>query len=333
MSHHVEMLIRSKKCGGIYRKAILLAYAARCNDDGSGAIVSKSRIAEEIECSRQTVHDTVEKLIKDGFLRWAKKKSMGHGYVVQYDLLLPKILCLPDAVSLKRPELDTYSEIAPSAQDQTVNCPELDSEVPASGHRSVQQADTCLAQVPLSSAAADASVPASVPAPASGWRADPWMVRIFEVAGPGLESPDKNYNVWLDLSGRLPLWRANGWDLETDIVPVITAKTAKPRAKGPMYTFRFLETDIAAYRARRAEPIAKLEPAHEGHFQGYGESAGAAGGTAGRQVHGSGAGPARSGYQPRSGNLAASKARVQRMREEAAGVSDQSKDWRDDWVA
>lgn len=263
MSEHVQHLIRSKRCGGIYRKAILMAYAARCNDDGSGAIVSKSRIAEEIECSRQTVHDTIEKLIAEGFLRWAKKRSMGHGYVVQYDLLLPKILCLPDSVSLKRPDLDTYAETTSSAQDQAVNCPELDSEVPTSGQGSVHPADTCLAKVPLSSASADASVPASAPATGTGWRADPWMVRIFAVAGPGLESPDKNYNVWLDLMGRLPLWRSNGWDLETDIVPVIAAKTAKPRAKGPMYTFRFLETDIAAYRARRAEPIAKSEAPNE----------------------------------------------------------------------
>lgn len=324
MSHHVETLIRSKKCGGIYRKAILLAYAARCNDDGSGACVSKARIADEIECSRQTVHDTVEKLITEGFLKSAKKRSLGHGYVMQYDLHLPKILGLPDTVTLKRPDMDTYAETTPSVQDQTVNCPELDSELPKSEQGSVKQADTVL-DLSTTSSADDTRTRNA------GWRADPWMVRIFEVAGPGLESPDKNYNVWLDLNSRIPLWKANGWDLEGDIVPVVMAKTAKPRAKGPMYSFRFIETDIAAYRNRRAEPLPEIVHETAALSRIDGGNAGAGSSRPGNHAHGARSQGA--GGQPRSGNLATSAAWLRRMREEAAGVPDESEDRRDDWVA
>lgn len=92
----------------------------------------------------------------------------------------------------------------------------------------------------------------------TGWRGHPWMARIFAVAGPGLADPDKNANLMLDLAGRITAWQSAGWNLETEILPVVRAKTSQTRDR-PMTNFRFLEEDIVRFRAQLRREPPKLE--------------------------------------------------------------------------
>lgn len=314
MSPVVESLVRSKRCGGIYRKAILMAFASRCNDDGTGAYPSKVRLAEEIECSRQTIHDTIEKLTNEGFLKPAGYVRTGHGKVVRYDLHLPKIMCLPDAITPKCPDMDIGSMPRPSAQEQAANCPELGSEVPRTEQRTVQLVDTKEDILLPSSASADARKDA--------------VDRILAVCGPGLADPARAPSVILTLTRRLSVWLER-YDLVEDILPVVQAKTARPR-QSPLRNFELLETDIAAHHAARTRPLPEIVHETTSITGGRGNGGAWAGGPGG---NGSGGHSSRSGGQSRTGNLAASRAWVQRLREEAVGVSDEPEDGRDDWVA
>lgn len=79
------------------RKAVLVAMADRANDDGSGIYVSKSRIAAELECSRETVRQAAISLESDGLLVTVGKKAGRRGYTVIYQISVRNIHLLTDA--------------------------------------------------------------------------------------------------------------------------------------------------------------------------------------------------------------------------------------------
>ena len=54
MSKRLVNLVYAKTCGGQTRKAVLVAMADRANDDGSGVWVSKTRLAAEVEVTRNS---------------------------------------------------------------------------------------------------------------------------------------------------------------------------------------------------------------------------------------------------------------------------------------
>lgn len=157
------------------------------------------------------------------------------------------------------------------------------------------------------------------------------MDRILKACGPGMLDPTKSPSPMLDLRARVGRW-LEAWSLEDEILPVVEAKTSGRRQR-PMSHFGFIEEDIAAFHATRLKPLPALELIHETAALSRidGGNAGAGPSRPGNHAHGARSQGA--GGQPRSGNLATSAAWLRRMREEAAGVPDESEDRRDDWVA
>lgn len=77
------------------RKAILAYCADRANDDGSSVYCSKVTISEEVECSKQTVIDTLRDFVAEGLMIEAGTRKCGNGYTVEYDMCVEAIAALP----------------------------------------------------------------------------------------------------------------------------------------------------------------------------------------------------------------------------------------------
>lgn len=96
MSRDVAKLVYSRKCGSMARKAVLAYFAERANDDGSDIWASKQRIADEIECTKQTVISTVKSLEADGLIAVTGHRKTQGGYTVIYRIDLTAIAALPE---------------------------------------------------------------------------------------------------------------------------------------------------------------------------------------------------------------------------------------------
>lgn len=276
MSRKLVDLVYSKRCGSMARKAILVAMADRANDDGSDIWVSKVRIAEEVECSKQTVISVIRELEADGLLKADGKRRCGHGYTVTYNIHVPAVLSLPDARD-RGPKLDPAQSNSGPVKNETG--PKLDpmrsnSELEGSnfGPQEVKPLDP---NRPITVVPSSSLVSAREREPSKSWSGHPWSRAIFEAAGPGLADPEKDHRVWLDLAGRLTAWEQAGWDLALDVLPVIAAKTAQPRQSGPYFTFRYLEADIATHRALRLRPAPTVEIIDEPATSRSGNTSGA----------------------------------------------------------
>lgn len=102
MSRIVATLVYSKRVGTMARKAIMAYCADRANDDGSGIWASKQRIADEIECSRQTVITAIRELVSEGLLSEIGRRKCKNGYTIEYNISLEAVRKLPDA----KPDID-----------------------------------------------------------------------------------------------------------------------------------------------------------------------------------------------------------------------------------
>ncbi len=122
MSRDVAALVYSRMAGSMARKGVLAYFAERANDDGSGIWASKQRIANEIECSKQTVITTVKGLIADGLIRETGQHKTRNGYTVIYCMNLQAIAALPAA---KR-EVEEVQIAATVSTGQKLARPELD---------------------------------------------------------------------------------------------------------------------------------------------------------------------------------------------------------------
>lgn len=123
MSNAVSTLVYSRLVGSMARKAVLGYFADRASDDGSGIWTSKQRIADEIECSKQTVITVIRGLIADGLVAEVGERRCGNGYTVEYRMVLEGIAALPlarpdDAPVQKRtgPKLDRSNGLTPRGQ-------------------------------------------------------------------------------------------------------------------------------------------------------------------------------------------------------------------------
>lgn len=99
MSRYVAALVYRKQVGSMARKAILAYCAERANDDGSGIWASKVTIAKEVECTKKTVIDTMKTFVDEGILALVGKKKISNGFVHVYNINLPAVEALKDAIS------------------------------------------------------------------------------------------------------------------------------------------------------------------------------------------------------------------------------------------
>lgn len=105
------------------RKSILAYCAERANDDGSGVWASKVRIANEVECSKQTVISTLNAFVEEGIMCEVGKRKSPHGYTVEYAINIGLVMALPDAFEdafttgeTRGPKLDGSNELTPRGQ-------------------------------------------------------------------------------------------------------------------------------------------------------------------------------------------------------------------------
>lgn len=119
MSRYVAALVYRKRIGSMARKAVLAYCAERANDDGTGVWASKLTMSKEIECSKQTIIDTIKSFVAEGVMIEAGKRKCSNGYVVEYDLNIAAIDALPDAISREEstgPILDRSNRLTPRGQ-------------------------------------------------------------------------------------------------------------------------------------------------------------------------------------------------------------------------
>lgn len=123
MSRYVAALVYRKKVGSMARKSILAYCAERANDDGSGIWASKVRIAREVECSKQTVIDTLRAFVDEGLMVEVGKRRSPHGYTIEYAIRICAVEALDDAFEdefstddLRGPKLDRSNELTPRGQ-------------------------------------------------------------------------------------------------------------------------------------------------------------------------------------------------------------------------
>jgi hypothetical protein len=112
-----------------------------------------------------------------------------------------------------------------------------------------------------------AEAPNVAPIPDEAGLIATWFAELVAAAGPGLSDPAKEGALHAT-AGELAAWARAGVDLEADAVPVIRAKTAKPRAQ-PIRTWGLFRADVLAAAARRQQQLVlpTLEPTETAHGQ------------------------------------------------------------------
>lgn len=133
------------------RKAVLAYFADRANDDGTGVWPAKQRVADEIECSKQTVISTVKALLADKLIIEVGQRATTNGYTVEYAIDLVAVASLPDSKMGRGevqictgPELDGSNVDTPTGQAALpklpLNRPIPQKATPSSGKRAPQRA-------------------------------------------------------------------------------------------------------------------------------------------------------------------------------------------------
>lgn len=280
---------------------VLTALCSYSDKDG-WCRVGQDKIAARARTNAARVSSSLSALAEWG---WVRKQRVGKQKVNVYQVVMDR--AIDQSLDLL-PEQDAIT-----ANHQ--NCPPSKSSLPPEQITIAPPANPI--RTPSSNTpSSDASLAARQNA----------MKRVLDACGPGMVDQSKSASPVLDLRARIDRWLA-AYDLETEILPVVEARTKNPRPQ-PLTHFKFIEDDIAKFHAKRMQPLPQPELVHEGNIQGRGAGSAHAGG--GSRAYGAGAGSTGPRHQPRSGNLAASRARVRRLREERDGVPDEPEDWRDD---
>jgi DNA-binding HxlR family transcriptional regulator len=202
------------------RKLVLVTLANR-TDEHFRCWPSQERLAGECGISVRALSDHLKALEEDGFItRDTQHLGQGNGSRTVYTLRLEALTFAP-------------AEIAPAeiAHANSVVC--TGSRPRVTNH-----------QEPSTSSSSDARANA--------------IDRILNACGPGMLDPTKSASPLLDLRARVGRW-LEVWDLETEILPVVEAKTSRPRKGRPMSHFGFIEEDIAVFHAKRVSKTPEVE--------------------------------------------------------------------------
>lgn len=103
-------------CSASARKAVLMQYADRANDDGSAIFVSKMRISAELEIHRDTVIQATASLMADAIMEIddsvypGGKRPGTEGFTYCYRIRVSALLALPNAWEPKCRNSDTLDD-------------------------------------------------------------------------------------------------------------------------------------------------------------------------------------------------------------------------------
>lgn len=95
MSNHLTSEVYKRQVGGLSRNAVLVLLADKASDDGSGIWASKSRMAAELGCTKQTVITIISGLIEDGLVKECGHRANANGYTVEYAIDVAALRRLP----------------------------------------------------------------------------------------------------------------------------------------------------------------------------------------------------------------------------------------------
>lgn len=139
MSNHLISEAYKRQIGNIARKAVMVLFADKASDDGTGIWASKQRMADEIGASKQTVIATIKSLMADGLVREDGQRKSPNGYTVLYAINVAALKALP----LVKCHLDDQSE------DLTGQATSPVKQVDATGQGALPDQSENLTQTPL----------------------------------------------------------------------------------------------------------------------------------------------------------------------------------------
>ena len=225
MSNLISASVQRRLVGSATRKSVLSYMADKAADDGSGIWTSKANIARDLELSRRAVQLAIQELIRDGLVAETGQRDCKHGFTVEYSIVIEAVDNLPSTREPRSPrESDARVTREPGSHDPVnqihPNHPYKDTTTP-----------------PAEDAAVDNSDP---------------QARCLAVAGPGLCPASR-----AAITGTAEViegWLREGIDLDTDILPVIRARTPTIRIS-PIRTWGYFTDAVrAAHRQRLRQP-------------------------------------------------------------------------------
>ena len=225
MSNLISASVQRRLVGSATRKSVLSYMADKAADDGSGIWTSKANIARDLELSRRGVQLAIQELIRDGLVTETGQRDCKHGFTVEYSIVIEAVDNLPS----------TREQGSPRESGTRVTR-ERGSHDPVNQiHPNHPYKDTTTP--PAEDAAVDNLSP---------------QARCLAIAGPGLCPASR-----AAITGTAEViegWLREGIDLDTDILPVIRARTPSIRIS-PIRTWGYFTDAVrAAHRQRLRQP-------------------------------------------------------------------------------
>ena len=95
MSNHLISMAYKRKLGSPMRKAVMVLLADKASDDGSGVWASKQTMADELDCSRQAIINTIAGFIEDKLIVEVGQRQNANGFTVEYAIKVEELEALP----------------------------------------------------------------------------------------------------------------------------------------------------------------------------------------------------------------------------------------------
>ena len=95
MSNHLISMAYKRDLRTAMRKSVMVLLADKASDDGAGIYASKTTMADELCCSKQTVIDTIRGFIDEGLLVEIGHRRNVNGYTVEYGIVVDALKRVP----------------------------------------------------------------------------------------------------------------------------------------------------------------------------------------------------------------------------------------------
>lgn len=239
-------------------KLVLWHLCDRHNPD-YGCFPSQDQLAADAEISRASLNVHLDKLQQAGLIRRERRHSEGahRRQSTRYFLAF-------------EPEFSAQPDLPLGAENRPDPCPESrhgngQKPCPDFAKSHVQNLDTNLvSKEPVITTARDAGVTREGRADASnddeGPDLDTAEAACLAACGKGM-TPAARAAI-TGTTATIGAWLKAGYDLELDVLPVITERTTKPRGS-PIRTWEYFSQAIAARHSKRIAPAAKAKDAGE----------------------------------------------------------------------
>ena len=239
-------------------KLVLWHLCDRHNPD-YGCFPSQDQLAADAEISRASLNVHLDKLEQAGLIRRERRHSEGahRRQSTRYFLAF-------------EPEFSAQAELPLAAENRPDPCPESrhgngQKPCPDFAKSHVQNLDTNLvSKEPVITTARDAGATREgrpeVSADDDGPDLDAAEAACLAACGEGM-TPAARAAITAT-TATIGAWLKAGYDLELDVLPVITERTGKPRGS-PIRTWDYFSQAIAARHAKRIAQAARLQGAGE----------------------------------------------------------------------